>query len=235
MTTFQEATSPALQDFTCLVKNLHNIIDTIAFQVVSTIDARDPSLVSDRPSPPAPSELLSAFRKFMKLSDEFSTYATSPSEHLTMIAGAFYESTALNVVSELGIADLIGKERVPVSQLAKRVDVDESRLRESAVPWSVLWGNFVGLISLFLFLGHVMRMLANRQVFRETEYGSGVFVNNRVSSILLNSHEKNLRGFIGHWYELFITATTIRELNILLTQVRRRLSLGGFYAQSVPT
>jgi len=46
-----------------------------------------------------------------------------------------------------------------------------------------------------------MRMLANRQVFRETEYGSDVFVNNRMSSILLSSHEKNLRGFIGHWYE----------------------------------
>jgi len=49
-----------------------------------------------------------------------------------------------------------------------------------------------------------MRMLANRQVFRETEYGSDVFVNNRMSSILLSSHEKNLRGFIGHWYESIV-------------------------------
>jgi len=134
MTTVQELSSPTLSDFNTLVKNLHNIIDTIASQVVNTIDARDPSLVSDRPSPPASSELLSAFRKFMKLSDEFSSYATSPSEHLTMIAGAFYESTALNVVSELGVADLIGKERVPVGQLAKKVNVDESRLREFVIP-----------------------------------------------------------------------------------------------------
>lgn len=50
-----------------------------------------------------------------------------------------------------------------------------------------------------------MRMLANRQVFRETEYGSDVFVNNKMSSILLSSHEKNLRGFIGHWYELIVS------------------------------
>ena len=50
-------------------------------------------------------------------------------------------------------------------------------------------------------LGHVMRMLANRQVFHETEYGSDVFVNNKMSLILLSSHEKNLRAFIGHWYE----------------------------------
>jgi len=133
MTTIQEPSSSTLSGFNGLVKNLHNIIDAIASQVVNTIDARDPSLVSDRPSPPAPSELLSAFRKFMKLSDEFSSYATSPSEHLTMIAGAFYESTALNVVSELGIADLIGKERVPVGQLARKVNVDESRLREFAI------------------------------------------------------------------------------------------------------
>ena len=58
---------------------------------------------------------------------------------------------------------------------------------------------------MFPFLGHVMRMLANRQVFRETEHGSNVFVNNRMSSILLASHEKNLKGFIGHWYELIAT------------------------------
>ena len=39
-----------------------------------------------------------------------------------MIAGAFNKSTALNVVSELGIADMNGKEKVPVSELAKMVD-----------------------------------------------------------------------------------------------------------------
>ena len=222
MTTIQEFSSPTLRDFNGLVKNLHNIIDTIASQVVNTMDARDPALVSDRPSPPATSELLSAFRKFMKLSDEFSSYATSPSEHLTMIAGAFYESTALNVVSELGIADLIGKERVPVSQLAKKVNVDESRLREFAIPFLVcLTGRLLGLTSLLLFPGHVMRMLANRQVFRETEYGSDVFVNNRMSSVLLSSHEKNLRGFIGHWYERIINNYYHAcELNVVFIQVR---------------
>jgi hypothetical protein len=201
MTTIQEQPSPhTLKDFNALVKNLHNVIDAIASQVSDTIDVRDPSLISDKPSPPASSELLSAFRKFTKLSDEFSSYATSPSEHLTMIAGAFYESTALNVVSELGIADLIGKERVPVRQLAKEVNVDENRLREFGTPWFALQDVF-GAYDGFVCLGHVMRMLANRHVFRETEYGSDVFVNNRMSSILLSSHEKNLRGFIGHWCE----------------------------------
>lgn len=199
--TQEQPSSSSLKDFTALVKDLRNVIDTIASQVTNTIDSRDPSLVSDKPSPPASSELLSAFRKFMKLSDEFSSYSTSPSEHLTMIAGAFYESTALNIVSELGIADLIGKERVSVSQLAKKVNVDENRLREPSIPPSVLryWG------LRFYLLGHIMRMLANRQVFRETEYGSDVFVNNKMSSILLSSHEKNLRGFIGHWYELIVS------------------------------
>ena len=125
---------PSLGDFRALVKNLHEIIDAVASQVVNTIDARDPSLASDKPFPPTSSELLTAFRKFTKLSDEFSSYATSPSEHLTTIAGAFYESAALNVVSELGIADLIGKEEIHVGQLAKKVDVDENRLREFAMP-----------------------------------------------------------------------------------------------------
>ena len=132
-TTQEQPSSPALKDFNALVKNLHNVIDTIASQVANVIDTRDPSVVSDKPSPPASSELLNAFRKFMKFSDELSSYATSPSEHLIVIGGAFYESKALSVVSELGIADLIGKEGVPVSQLAKKANVDESRLRESMI------------------------------------------------------------------------------------------------------
>jgi len=61
-----------------------------------------------------------------------------------------------------------------------------------------------------------MRMLANRQIFRETEYGSDVFMNNRMSSILFNSHEKNLRGFIGHWYGYDPSPCIIYELNTVL-------------------
>jgi len=70
-----------------------------------------------------------------------------------------------------------------------------------------------------------MRMLANRQVFSETEYGSDIFANNRMSSILLSSHEKNLRGFIGHWYEPGLIAVIIYQLSIMSAQVRRRLPL----------
>ena len=131
--TQEQPSSPALKDFNALVKNLHNVIDTVASQVANTIETRDPSVVSDKPSPPASPELLNAFRKFTRFSDEFSSYATSPSEYVMMIGGAFYESKALYVVSELGIADLIGKEGVPVSQLAKKANVDESRLRESII------------------------------------------------------------------------------------------------------
>lgn len=40
------------------------------------------------PSPPASSELLSVFRRFTQISDEFSSYATFPSEHLIIIAAA---------------------------------------------------------------------------------------------------------------------------------------------------
>ena len=132
--TQKQPPSPTLKEFEALVKNLHDTIDTIASQVANTIDDLDPSLVLDKPSPPASFKLLSAFRKFTRLSDEFASYATSPSEHLITITGGFYESMVLNVVSELGIADLIGKERVPLSQLAKKVNVDESRLREFTMP-----------------------------------------------------------------------------------------------------
>lgn len=45
-----------------------------------------------------------------------------------------------------------------------------------------------------------MRLLVNRSVFRETHYGSDVFANNRLSSVFLSTHERNLRGVVGHWY-----------------------------------
>jgi hypothetical protein len=62
-----------------------------------------------------------------------------------IVAGVFYELTALNVVSELGIAGFVGKEGVPVRQLAKEVNVDDDWLRglrglshEAQVPFDVL-------------------------------------------------------------------------------------------------
>jgi hypothetical protein len=44
-----------------------------------------------------------------------------------------------------------------------------------------------------------MRALVRRGVFREDKFGSDIYANNRLSSILLSAHEKNLNGFIGHW------------------------------------
>ena len=45
-----------------------------------------------------------------------------------------------------------------------------------------------------------MRLLVNRSVFRETHYGSDVFANNRLSSVFLSVHEKNLRGVTSRWF-----------------------------------
>ena len=71
----------------------------------------------------------------MKVSEEFSFYATGASDHdrwgIQQVDG--FEC-------RLGIADMIGKEKVSVSQPAKMVDFDESRLRESAMPGPVSLG-----------------------------------------------------------------------------------------------
>ena len=52
-----------------------------------------------------------------------------------------------------------------------------------------------------------MRLLVNRSVFRETYYGSDVFANNRLSSVFLSAHEKNLKGVVGHWCVYVCTPT----------------------------
>lgn len=72
MATVQEQPPfPILKDFNALVTNLHSAVDTIASQVVNkvvnNIEARDPSLVSDKSSPLASSELVSAVQRVTSL------------------------------------------------------------------------------------------------------------------------------------------------------------------------
>ncbi|KAK0204606.1 S-adenosyl-L-methionine-dependent methyltransferase [Desarmillaria ectypa] len=169
------STSSLLPGFTSLVAHLHTLLSDIEREVITNIDSRDPSLVSSSQAAPSSESLLRAYRKFGQLCDELASYAADPSEHVTTIGGAFHESNALQVVSELGVADALGVRQVLLSELAHKVDADPTRLRQC------------------------MRTLVNRGLFRETAFGSDIFVNNRMSSILLSAHEKNLHGFVGHW------------------------------------
>ena len=82
-----------------------------------TIDAHGRSQISDRPSPLVPSEPLTVFRNFMKLSREFSSHAVWDS--------GFY------------------LEGETSCELLKQVDFDKSRLHEFGIP--VLRGDSLGL------------------------------------------------------------------------------------------
>jgi len=161
--------------FQAVISQLHSLLDVIEQEVTATISARDPYTVSPELAIRPTSELLDAYRKFGHTSDELALFASDPSDHVAVIAGGFYESKALLAVSEFGVANVLGTSEVALTEVAAKVNADPVRLRQC------------------------MRSLVNRRVFRETSFGSDVFANNRISSILLSAHERNLNGLIAHW------------------------------------
>lgn len=187
----------ALNNFKSLVQNIHSLLDDIQNEVIATIDTRNPAQVSPEQAGHSSEILVSTYRKFAQLSDVLATYAVDPSDHVTSIAGSFHESNALRVVSELRVADALGRQVLPMAELAINVKADVVPLRKCSCI-------ITQPLMLIVHLGQCMRMLVNRGIFRETEFGSDVFANNRMSSILLSSHENNLHGFIGHWYDMLL-------------------------------
>jgi len=188
--------SSALGDFKTVIQTLHQLLNVIDREVTETIDSRDPNKVSPTLAPRASAELLDAYKGFTKYSDKLASFAADPSDVGVTLIGGFHETNAIQVASELGVADILGNEELPLSEIAHRVGADEYRLRAYAYPLP----DHRPLILRLRPLGQVMRLLVNRSVFRETHYGSDVFANNRLSSVFLSAHEKNLRGIVGHWY-----------------------------------
>lgn len=187
----------SLDSFNSLITKLHILLDGIQNEVITTIDTRNPDHVSPEQAIRSSETLVSTYRKFAQLSDELATYAVDPSDHVTSIAGGFHESNALRVVSELRVADALGTQVLSMAELANNVHANVVPLRECSSHPNTHNSNCI--------VGQCMRLLVNRGVFRETEFGSDVFANNRMSSILLSPHENNLHGFIGHWYDTIST------------------------------
>ena len=195
--------SSALADFRTVIHTLHELLNVIDREVTETIHSRDPNKVSPTLAPRASAELLDAYKAFTKYSDKLASFAADPSDVGVTLIGGFHETNAIQVVSELGVPDALGDRELPLSDIANKVGADEYRLREYPAPSL----DHRPLIPPLGFSGQVMRLLVNRSVFRETYYGSDVFANNRLSSVFLSAHEKNLRGVVGHWYVYSRTPT----------------------------
>ena len=195
--------SSALADFRTVVHTLHELLSVIDKEVTETIHSRDPNRVSPTLAPRASAELLDAYKAFTRYSDKLTSFAADPSDVGVTLIGGFHETNAIQVVSELGVPDVLGERELPLSEIANMVGADEYRLREYLSPPL----DHRSLIPQLGFPGQVMRLLVNRSVFRETHYGSDVFANNRLSSVFLSAHEKNLRGVVGHWYVYICTPT----------------------------
>ena len=53
---------------------------------------------------------------------------------MTLIGG-FHETDAIQVASELGVADVLGYEELSLFEIARQVGADEYRLRTHAHPY----------------------------------------------------------------------------------------------------
>lgn len=126
--------SSALSDFKTVVQTLRQLLDVIDREVTETIDSRDPNAVSASLAPRASAELLDAYRAFTKHSDRLASFAADPSDFGVTLIGGFHETNAIQVASELGVADVLGYEELPLSEIAHRVGADEYRLRACSHP-----------------------------------------------------------------------------------------------------
>ena len=90
-------------------------------ELTETIDSRDPNTVSATLALRTSAELLDAYKAFTKYSGELASFAADPSDVGVMLIGGFYETNAIQVVSELGAADVLGYKELLLSEIACRV------------------------------------------------------------------------------------------------------------------
>ena len=121
--------SSALADFRTVIDALHELLNVIDKEVTETIDSRDPNEVSPTLAPRASAELLDAYKGFTKYSDKLASFAADPSDVGVTLIGGFHETNAIQVVSELGVPDVLGDQELPLSEIANRVGANEYRLR----------------------------------------------------------------------------------------------------------
>ena len=123
-----------LRDFKALVQTLHELLNVIDVEVTETIDSRDPDKVSAALPPRASTELLEAYKAFVKCSDKLASFAADPSDVGVTLIGSFHETNAIRVASELGVANVLGDQELPLSEVAHRVGADKYRLRTYIIP-----------------------------------------------------------------------------------------------------
>jgi len=126
--------SSTLADFRTVIHTLHELLNVIDREVTETIDSRDPNEVSPNLAPRASAELLDAYKGFTKYSDKLASFAADPSDVGVTLIGGFHETNAIQVVSELGVPDVLGDQELPLSEIAHRVGADEYRLRAHTSP-----------------------------------------------------------------------------------------------------
>lgn len=131
--------SSPLGDFKALVQTLHELLGVIDREVTETIGSRDPDKASATLAPPASAQLHDAYNAFTKYSDQLASFAADPSHLGVTLVGGFHETNAIQAASELGVADALGDQELPLSEIAHRVGADDSRLRTYAnPPWIVV-------------------------------------------------------------------------------------------------
>jgi Golgi nucleoside diphosphatase len=123
-----------LKDFNALINKFHSVLEVIRDEVTQTIESRNPAallpIYSSSSQPLTSPKLGQAMKDLSRLSDKVSSFAMEPAEYLALITASFYESIALRIVSQLGVADAINEGQLTLKELAKKVNADEGRLCE---------------------------------------------------------------------------------------------------------
>jgi len=118
-------------------------------------------------------------------------YSLFTNNDLPMSTESCHESSALNFVTSLGIADFIGEGEGTLLELSKKADVDPQFLGTQmqfhvTSQTNILWA------------GVAMSCVIGRGYFEEVgRFGSHIYKNNELSQILRESHPSTLKSTIG--------------------------------------
>ena len=146
----------ALCDFHAVIQTLHERFIVIA-EFTVTIDSQDPT-ISPQPLPPRNcTAFLDTCKAFTKCSDKLANFAAGQSDFHAVLVGDPTKQTlnAIQVASELGVADILGNREFPLYEIARANAGECLYTRTRIITWFTVSCSFTST------LGQLVHLLVN--------------------------------------------------------------------------
>ncbi|KAK9763019.1 hypothetical protein K7432_010692 [Basidiobolus ranarum] len=122
-----------------------------------------------------PLEAWKAAQRLSSALDRLQTRIVPPATYLSQLTGAFVESKAIYALCKYGVADALQDGPLHLNELAQKVNARPE------------------------ILDTLLRTIIRAGLFKETEVGSKIYANNRISDFLRANHPRSQLPWVGYW------------------------------------